>query len=362
MDTERTNAHTIIHADLSSVSKLCTPKYGNHKPKITDAVENRLSCDFSSNAKKEFNIMGMYVSSNQLMSFEHVQANSNEINLDTCMCRDCDKDLVNHHPCGWEAEPDEMSIVNGFDLEAHWLLLPDCEDLVHTTTTSTVRTELVIPLYPYTEQVRALQACIPSQSVEIPAVAKQISSPLKVDHWREALSKYPDAQFTEYIVKGISEGFRIGFQYDSVQCHTVERNAKSAGLHPEPIRAYLDTECKEGRVAGPFSKEHAPNVHCSRLGVIPKSTPGEWRLILDLSFPTHHSVNDGIAKDLCSLQYPTIDQAIGHIIKLGKGALLAKIDIKQAYRNIPVHPDDRHLLGMMWENEIYIDLVLPFGL
>ena len=73
-------------------------------------------------------------------------------------------------------------------------------------------------------------------------------------------------------------------------------------------------------------------------------------------------MNDGIAKDLCSLQYPTIDQAIGHIIKLGKGALLAKIDIKQAYRNIPVHPDDRHLLGMMWENEIYIDLVLPFGL
>ena len=42
--------------------------------------------------------------------------------------------------------------------------------------------------------------------------------------------------------------------------------------------------------------------------------------------------------------------------------MLAKIDIENAFRNIPVHPDDRHILGMQWQNILYIDSVLPFGL
>ena len=109
-------------------------------------------------------------------------------------------------------------------------------------------------------------------------------------------------------------------------------------------------------MAGPFPREQVLKI---RLGIIPKSTPGEWRLILHQSYLLYQSVNDGIAKELCSLQYQTVDQAISDITKLGKGTILAKIDIKHAYRNIPVHPADHHLLGMLWKNE---DMVLPFGL
>ena len=47
---------------------------------------------------------------------------------------------------------------------------------------------------------------------------------------------------------------------------------------------------------------------------------------------------------------------------LGPGTLLAKIDIKSAFRLIPVHPADRHLLAMEWRGGIYIDTCLPFGL
>lgn len=57
-----------------------------------------------------------------------------------------------------------------------------------------------------------------------------------------------------------------------------------------------------------------------------------------------------------------VHQSGRHSTALGKGFLLAKIDIESAFRNIPVHPDDRHLLGMMWEGDLYIDTVLPFGL
>ena len=46
----------------------------------------------------------------------------------------------------------------------------------------------------------------------------------------------------------------------------------------------------------------------------------------------------------------------------GRGALLAKLDIESAYRIVPIHPDDRSVLGMKWKGEIYIDTCLPFGL
>ena len=38
----------------------------------------------------------------------------------------------------------------------------------------------------------------------------------------------------------------------------------------------------------------------------------------------------------------------------GKGALMAKIDVANAFRNVPVHPDDRHLLGMVWRDKFYL--------
>ena len=47
---------------------------------------------------------------------------------------------------------------------------------------------------------------------------------------------------------------------------------------------------------------------------------------------------------------------------LGKGALLAKVDIKSAYQLIPVHPNDRPLLAMQWNGGVFVDSMLPFGL
>ena len=50
------------------------------------------------------------------------------------------------------------------------------------------------------------------------------------------------------------------------------------------------------------------------------------------------------------------------VLKLGKGTLLAKLDLQSAYRNVPIHPDDRALLGMRWQGEVFVDKALPFGL
>ena len=49
------------------------------------------------------------------------------------------------------------------------------------------------------------------------------------------------------------------------------------------------------------------------------------------------------------------------VFLLGVDSLLAKVDIEHAYRNVPIHPGDRRLLGMMWKGDLYVDTVLPFG-
>ncbi len=38
------------------------------------------------------------------------------------------------------------------------------------------------------------------------------------------------------------------------------------------------------------------------------------------------------------------------------------MDVKGAYRIVPVHPGDRRLLGMRWRGQLFVDTALPFGL
>ena len=72
-------------------------------------------------------------------------------------------------------------------------------------------------------------------------------------------------------------------------------------------------------------------------------------------------MNDSIDPKLCSLKYIIVEKVAKEALALGKGSLIAKIDIKAAYRLIPVAPKDRFYLGMKWEDKVYIDAMLPFG-
>ena len=85
-------------------------------------------------------------------------------------------------------------------------------------------------------------------------------------------------------------------------------------------------------------------------------------VIVDLSSPLFYSVHDGIQKDLCSLHYVALDDALKLICCLRPGILLVIMDLKDAYQMVPVHPVNQYLLGISWNGEVYIDCALPFGL
>ena len=130
--------------------------------------------------------------------------------------------------------------------------------------------------------------------------------------WYTMLRNHPDRQLVQFTLLGIQEGFRIGFRKQPSSLNSARRNLKGARDHPNVVSDYLSTELSLGQISSPYPPAAVPQVH---FGVIPKGNTGKWRLIVDLSHPKDHSVNDGIPKQLCSLKYVTIDEVIKGIIQ-----------------------------------------------
>ncbi len=184
-------------------------------------------------------------------------------------------------------------------------------------------------------------------------------SPLNFYMWFMFLcsSGYADA---DWVLNGIRHGFSLGLVEGPLK--SALRNCSSAYDQPDLIDSYLDEEIRFGAIAGPFLVPPLDNLHINRFGVIPKSTSVKFRLIRDLSFPQSLSVNSLIPDSEADVSYAGIPKAITIIMRLGQGTLLAKFDIRRAYRSLPICKDHLPYLGMRWRGKYYVDLALPFGL
>lgn len=175
-------------------------------------------------------------------------------------------------------------------------------------------------------------------------------SPKHLDFWRTHLKLHPDQSFAHIILEGLAHGFNTGFKWSSAALHVRRSNLSSALSQESIISDYISKELQAGRISsvGPVTEADRLGIHTSPLGVIPKKgQPNKWRLILDLSSPPGYSVNDGIDKEMCSLHYSSVDDVVAKVLQLGRGTLLGKMDIRHAYRNIPISSSDRRLLGMV---------------
>ena len=188
-------------------------------------------------------------------------------------------------------------------------------------------------------------------------------TPIRADILARYLLSHPDQSFATYINQVLSLGFRIGFDSLNHPLRAAGHNHPSSLANPHVVRDRLREEVQIGRLVGPLPQPWQRVVHCSPIGLVPKAhVHNKWRMIVDLSSPRGSSINDGINEESCSLSYVSLDDAVGLIQSLGPCTQLVKMDLKDAYRLIPVHPDDQHLLAISWENNVYIDRALPFGL
>ena len=83
---------------------------------------------------------------------------------------------------------------------------------------------------------------------------------------------------------------------------------------------------------------------------------------MNLSVPQDHSVNDAISSEVAQMHYASVLDAAAMVRSLGPGTLMAKVDLQNAYRILPVHADDQPLLAIRWRQATYLDTAVPFGL
>ena len=144
-------------------------------------------------------------------------------------------------------------------------------------------------------------------------------------------------------------------------------NHKRALQFSDAINHYLATEHSNNMLLGPFFTNPFPDrTDSSPLNSVPKRDSDERRVILNMSFPSGHSVNDGINKDFylgvsIDLTYPTIDSFTTVVKAVGQGALMYKRDLCRAYCQIWTDPFDVPFQGFFWQGAFYFDTVLVMG-
>ena len=89
----------------------------------------------------------------------------------------------------------------------------------------------------------------------VPESARPVHTPLIPTAWGELLSSYPDQRLVQFFLRGITEGFQIGYSDCISQgLRSSRKNLEGAIQHPEVVDEYLDKEMTLSRVAGPFIK------------------------------------------------------------------------------------------------------------
>ena len=144
--------------------------------------------------------------------------------------------------------------------------------------------------------------------------------PLCLANWTEFIAAHPDQEYASYVQTELLSSFRIGLDRLSVPLQSSTRNHPSACENEGQVRGYIAAEREAGHLMGPLCQSDLTRIHTSLIGLVPKSEPNQWRIIVDLSFPFGRSVNDGISSTLASVSYSSMDDAVQRILHLGKGS------------------------------------------
>ncbi|PPQ82976.1 hypothetical protein CVT24_012098, partial [Panaeolus cyanescens] len=189
-----------------------------------------------------------------------------------------------------------------------------------------------------------------------------VVSPLVFDAWAFYLKDYPDTAFVNSLLNIICHGANIGFM-GSLDSSVCAPNLPSALEEPEFLDSAVEKLVSNGQVIGPFSEPPFEIFRTSPVGSITrKRKPAKRRMINHLSWPKGSSVNDGIPDHQATICYDMFERAVDDLVQSGPGSLMAKLDLKEAFRHVPIRPEDWPHMGFSWRNKFYFCTVLTFGL
>ena len=174
---------------------------------------------------------------------------------------------------------------------------------------------------------------------------EDIVTPVNPDRFEQLLLEMNyDKEETEFIIQGFRYGFPLGYEGET-NCRTMANNLKLTCGNTQDLWEKMMKEVKLGRFAGPFDKVPYDNFIQSPVGLVPKHE-GQTRLIFHLSYPHGNLVNLNTPTEKCRVKYKDLDNAIRLCLQAGIGCFTAKSDMKSAFCNLPIRPEDRRWLVM----------------
>ena len=67
----------------------------------------------------------------------------------------------------------------------------------------------------------------------MPEILRRVETPLVANEWERCLRNHPDGRYREYILTGLRNGLRVGFQYHTLTPTSAQTNMLSAGRNQE---------------------------------------------------------------------------------------------------------------------------------
>ena len=198
----------------------------------------------------------------------------------------------------------------------------------------------------------------------------EIFTPLQHEAWAYLLTKHGLLVKYPHIPQYIQQGANAGMP-KIMQTYTPP-NCPSIHAHSSAFQQIVDREFEKGRYAGPFTRaeveKHIGPFQTSPLSLVPKAgRPGKFRLIQNLSFPRNnpavHSINHALNSDAFPCTWGTFHTICTLVDNLPPGSQAACRDVAEAYRIIPLAPDQWPSLVVQLadRNEFGINKCNAFG-
>ena len=153
------------------------------------------------------------------------------------------------------------------------------------------------------------------------------------------------------VIDGINHGFRTGYRRGHYFCrdYSLKMNHDKEKLALKRLKAEVEKGFCLGPKQCPFPNawSNAQPIIC-QLFFRPKHKwrdDNQFRLIGNKSYPTHGSFNDLIARADCkqfipNYSYFTFHDFIMSLERLGRNTLMSLFDVKDAFKNCRIRPDD----------------------
>jgi hypothetical protein len=193
-------------------------------------------------------------------------------------------------------------------------------------------------------------------------------------------------RLVNFLKTGFEEGFDILFKPTESHADVHFGNpAKMEEAAREALVSGVKDDVRKGYVAVIGRGSEVPRDASSNLPVIispvyciPKKLfgrlSGKWRRVHNLSKASwaSESVNGGIDGEDCTMEYTTVNEAVEMLCAMRRettdlaegedGIHMGQIDLTDAYRILPVRPDQWQLLCFELDGEVFMETRVCFGL